>query len=48
MVVRCTIHIASQVLDKTLEVPVLYRPIGGDAEGRGGSTSGKMNYVELS
>ena len=35
-------------IDKWAEAVALYLPIGGGAEGGGGSTSGKKSYVGLS
>ena len=46
MKVRCTIHKASRVLDKREEAVAPYLPIGGGAEGRGGSSSGKRMMLD--
>ena len=39
------IYRAAEFLDKPLEALAVYLPIGGGAEGRGGSTSGKADNV---
>ena len=36
-----------EVFEKSVEMLATYLPIGGGAEGRGGSTSGKMDDVGL-
>ena len=39
---------AAEFLDRPQEAITMYLPIGGGAEGRGGSTSGKKKHVGLS
>ena len=48
--VLCAMHNSYSIasIDKRYEALAVYLPIGGGAEGGGGSTSGKKSHVEIS